>query len=140
MFPDGGSCSNYKSILENGLWAGGLSPKSTRQACFFSALSPPEPSSRQRTIDWKGADDESRMVLRKHSNRPDHDGIYYFNIRRAQSANLRFHQSRSDAFFFVRQNGSNCSGPGCCLFCRRYFVREETLRLQSSQRRLLATN
>ena len=58
-----GSSSNYKSIQENGLWAGGLSLRSTRQACFFSPLSPQESSSRQRAIDWKGLEDEPRMVL-----------------------------------------------------------------------------
>ena len=37
------------------------------------------------------------MVLHKHSNRADHDCIYYFNLRRAQKANLVFHPSCSDA-------------------------------------------
>ena len=45
------------------------------QACFFSALNPKEPSSRLRPIDGKGLDDEPRMVLYKHSYRPDHDVI-----------------------------------------------------------------
>ena len=44
--------------------------RSTRQACFFSVVSPQESSWRHRTIDWKGPDDEPRMVLCKHSNRP----------------------------------------------------------------------
>ena len=39
-----GSSSNCKSILENGLWAGGSSPRSTRQTCFFSALNLKESS------------------------------------------------------------------------------------------------
>ena len=30
---------NYTSILEDGLWAGGLSLRSTRQGCFFSCKS-----------------------------------------------------------------------------------------------------
>ena len=31
-----GSSSNYESILEKGQWAGGLGPRDTGQACFFS--------------------------------------------------------------------------------------------------------
>ena len=67
-----GSSSNYKNILQNGLWAGALSLRSTRQACFFSLLNPQESSSRQRTIDWDwtGPDDEPRMVLYKQSKSP----------------------------------------------------------------------
>ena len=49
-----GSSSNYKSILENGLWA----------------VNPQDSSSRQRTIDLKGLDDEPRMVLYRESNPP----------------------------------------------------------------------
>ena len=45
-----------------------------------------EPSSRQRTIDWKGPDDEPRVVLYKHSNRPDHDCHDCINLRLAQNA------------------------------------------------------
>ena len=37
------------------------------------------------------------MVLYKQSNRPDHDCIYHFSPRRAQDANLIFHQTGSDA-------------------------------------------
>ena len=44
-----GTSSNYKSIFQNGLWAGGLNLRSTRQACFFQKGQ--EMSSRQRTID-----------------------------------------------------------------------------------------
>ena len=33
----------------------------------------------------------------KQSYRPDHEFIYYFNLRRAQAANLVCHQSSSDA-------------------------------------------
>ena len=39
-----GGSSNYKSILEDGLWAGGLSPRCSRQACIFSALNPQDSS------------------------------------------------------------------------------------------------
>ena len=67
-----------------------LSLGSTRQACFCSALNPQELSSRQRTMDWKGFDDEPRMVLCKHSNRPDQDCIYEFNLRLSQNANWVF--------------------------------------------------
>ena len=63
------SSSNCKSILENGLWAGGLSLRSTRQACFFSPLNPQNSSSRQRTIDWSEHVKEPRMVLCKQSYR-----------------------------------------------------------------------
>ena len=64
-----GSPSNY---LENGLWAGGLSLRSTRHTCFFSILNPQNPSSRQRTIGWTRPIHEPRMTLYKQSNRPDH--------------------------------------------------------------------
>ena len=47
-----GNSSSYKSILENGQWAGRLRLRITRQACFFPALNPQESSTRQRTIDW----------------------------------------------------------------------------------------
>ena len=30
-------------------------------------------------------------------SRPDHGGIYYFNLRRVQDANMVFHQSGRDA-------------------------------------------
>ena len=33
----------------------------------------------------------------KQRNRPDDDCIYFFNLRRAQDANLRFRQISSDA-------------------------------------------
>ena len=65
-----GSFSNYKSIRETDLWAGGLSLRSAKQARFFSALDPQEPSSRERAVDWKGVDDEPRMVLYKHHSWP----------------------------------------------------------------------
>ena len=41
--------SNYKSIIENVLSAGGLSLRCARQACFFSLPTPQDPSSRQRS-------------------------------------------------------------------------------------------
>ena len=81
-----GISSEYKSIPENGPWAGRLSPRSTRQSCFFTAVNPQEPSSRQRTIDWKGLDDVPRVVLYKHCNHPDNDCICSFNLRFAQHA------------------------------------------------------
>ena len=37
------------------------------------------------------------MVLCKHSYRPGHDCIYHLNQRLAQTINLVFHQSISDA-------------------------------------------
>ena len=122
------------NLREWWLWARGLSPRSTREACFFSLLNPQVSSSRQRTIDWKGLDDEPRMVLYKHRNRPDHDCIYYFNLRRAQKANLVFHQSCSDAIVLC-DNASKRTGQGCH-FCRRNFCSKGNPRLQSSQRRL----
>ena len=70
------SSSKYKSIQGNGLSAGRLSLRSTRQAFFFSLLNPHESSSRQRTIEWTGPDDEPRTVLYKKINCPDHDCIY----------------------------------------------------------------
>ena len=39
------------------------------------------------------------MVLYRQSYRPDHDCVYYFNLRRAQDTNFVFHQSISDAIF-----------------------------------------
>ena len=61
--------------------------KKQQTSSFFFFLNPPESSLRQRTF----------MVLHKHSNRPDHDCIRHFNLLRAQTANLVFHQSSSDA-------------------------------------------
>ena len=46
-----------------------------------TALNPQESSPRQRPFDWKGLDDEPIMVLYKHSNRPDHHCICFFNIK-----------------------------------------------------------
>ena len=37
------------------------------------------------------------MVLYKQSNRPDHNCICYFSLRRAHAAKEVFHQSSSDA-------------------------------------------
>ena len=92
-----GSSANFNSILDNGLWAGGCSLRSTRQVCFFSRLNPQDSSSRQRTIEWTGPDQEPRVVRCKQSNRPDHDCIYSFILRGAQDANFVLHQSCSDA-------------------------------------------
>ena len=64
-----GSSSNYKSIFQNGLWAGGLNLRRTRQACFFQKGQ--EMSSRQRTIDKKELDDEwccRRTVIAQTTN------------------------------------------------------------------------
>ena len=47
--------------------------------------------------------------------------IYYFNLRRAQDANLVFHKSSSDA---IRKHAGKRTGQGCH-FCRLSFVREE---------------
>ena len=60
-------------------------------------LDPQHLSSRQRTIDLTAPVHEPRMVLYKKSKRPDHYSIYYFNFRRAQDANLVFHQRSNDA-------------------------------------------
>ena len=92
-----GSCSNKKSISENGRWAGEVSLGSTRQVCFLSPLNPQDSSSRQRTSEWTVKVHEPRMVLHKQICRPDHDCIHCFNLRRAQDANLVFHQSSCDA-------------------------------------------
>ena len=90
-----GSSSNFQSIQEYGQWAGGLSVRSTRQACFFSSLNPEDASSRQRTIDWTGPDHGPRMEQYKQSNHPDQDCTDCFNLRRAQDANFVLHQSSS---------------------------------------------
>ena len=48
--------------------------------------------------DWLGrTSSRTKIVLWKQCNRTDHDCMYYFNLRRAQSANLVFHESCSDA-------------------------------------------
>ena len=107
-----GRSSNHKSILEKGLWerrrrGGGegrgeeggrrgrregrekiKSEKHKKQACFFSPLNPQDSSSRQRTINWTRPDREPIAALHKQSCRQDHDCFYYFNLRRAQDANL----------------------------------------------------
>ena len=89
-----GSSSDYKSILENGLWGGGLSLRSTRKACFLSPLNPRESSSRQRTIiDLTGPIHEPNTNTIITQN---HDCVGYFNLRHAQNAHLVF-QSCSDA-------------------------------------------
>ena len=104
----------------------GLSLRSTKTSLLLLRSEPQEPSSRQRTIDWKEFDDDPRMVLYKHSNRPDHDCIYY----------LVFQQFSSDAIIlYANMLASALDG---CQFCKRSFVRKEPSRLQSSQRRLLA--
>ena len=60
-------------------------------------MNPQESSSPQRTIDWKGPNDEHSVALYKHSNRPDHDCIQYFNPRRVRKRKSVLHQSGSDA-------------------------------------------
>ena len=94
-----GSSHNCRYIPEVRQRAGGLSLRSTRQDCFFPALNPPELSSRQRSIDWKGPDHAPRMVPHKQSNHPDHDSICHFNVRRVQDEYSVCHQSGSDAIF-----------------------------------------
>ena len=125
-----GSSSNYKSILENGLWAGGLSLRSTRQACFFSLPNPQESSSRQLTIDWKGPDHEASMVLYKHRNRPDHDCISSFNPRRVQDASSVFHQSSSDAI--ILYDNMPASALDKVVTLKVQFCSKGTSRLRSS--------
>ena len=87
IFHTGTSC-NYKSILENE-WSMSRRFESKKHKTGLFLLSS-ESLRIVRTIDWKGLDDEPRMVLYKHSNRPDHDCIYHFDLRRAQNANLVF--------------------------------------------------
>ena len=77
-------------------WAGGWSSRSTRQACFFSRLTPQDSSRRQRTIDWTGPVHDPRMVLYKQSNRQGRDCDYYLNLRRAHVANALFRLCCSD--------------------------------------------
>ena len=48
-------------------------------------------------IDWTRPEREPRMVLYKQSNRPHHDGISYFDLRRTQDANLALRQGGSHA-------------------------------------------
>ena len=57
-------------------------------------------------IDWKGLDDEPRMVLYKQSHRPDHDRIHYLNLRRGPGANLVFQTSCSDTVMLYRLQSS----------------------------------
>ena len=109
-----GSYSNFKSILENGPWAECLSLRSTSQACFFSPLNPQESSS--TADDRLDTSSCTKNGSKQHSDRPRHDCIYYFTLRRTQLANLVFHLG-SSGDFFVRQDASKRTGQGC--HCRK---------------------
>ena len=76
------------------------------------------------------------MVLYKQNNRPDHDCIYYFNLRRAQDANLFFHQSRSYAI--ILHDNLQASALDKVVTFASEVSFEKNPRLQSSRRRLLA--
>ena len=131
-----GTSSNCEYILESGLWGEGLTLRSTRQTCFITLLNPQDSLSRQRTIEWTRPDHEPRMVLSKQSDRPDHNCIDDFNLRRAHNANLVFHQSSSDAIFCttisLRAHWTRLT------LLQVKFGSQGNPRLQSSWRRLLA--
>ena len=103
------SSANNKSILENGLWAGGSSLRGTRQACFLSPLNPHNLFIKtandrlDRTSSWtKNGTFEAKQS-------PWYC-IYYFNLRPSQNVNLVLHQISSDAVLFVRQRASKRPG------------------------------
>ena len=81
-----GSSFKHNSVPEKGQWAGGLSLRSARHPSFLSALNRQESSSRQRSTDWKGLDDEPRMVL-----------YSLLQPTTCSTCNLVFHQHSSDA-------------------------------------------
>ena len=121
----------------NGLRAGGLSRRSTRQACFFSALNPREPSTRQRTIDWKRTDDEPRMVLCKHCNRFQNTIVFSTSFYTVLEMQIWYFIIVAVRLLF------------CTTMCRQAhwtrlsllqvkFCSKGKRRLQSSRRRLLA--
>ena len=55
------------------------------------------------------------MVLYNHGNRPDHDCIYYFNLPRAQDANVVFHQNNSDSI--IVHDNLQASAPDKVVTC-----------------------
>ena len=83
-----GSVSNLKSIPENGLWAGGLCLRNTRQACLFSHPNPQESSCRQLTIDWTGPYHEPRMVL--HEQKRSSRSCLYLLLQLAMRSRCEF--------------------------------------------------
>ena len=79
-----GSSRNYRSIVETGLWAGGIGSRRSRQACFFSALNPQEPDSLWDTDKSQDPASEPPNNSYKHRRRPEHDCICHFNMELAQ--------------------------------------------------------
>ena len=72
---------NSKCISENGLWAGGLSLRRTRQACFLSRVNPQDSSSRQRTTNRTGQFmNQERSCTSKAIAQIM--GVFSFNLRR----------------------------------------------------------
>ena len=98
-------------MMENGLLAGGLSREARDKLVCCEATH----DRLDRTVH------EPWMALKSRYNCLNHDCTYYFNLRRAQEANLVFH----DDFFFVRQHAGKRIGQGGH-FCGRIFVRKET--------------
>ena len=80
-------CANSELAveLERTQFTQGATLPPLNQSCE-SLLDPLHPASRQRTIDWTRPVHEPRTVLHKQSNRPDHDCVHHFNLRRVQDA------------------------------------------------------
>ena len=92
-----GTSKNRRGILENGIWAGGISSRGGRQASFFSALKPQDPDSRWDTCNYQRPANQPRKVLYNHSRRPNHDCIYHLIVEIAQLQKQTFFQSSTDA-------------------------------------------
>ena len=78
-----GCSKKYRSIVENGFWAGGISSRGAGQV-FFSALNPQQPDSQWETDNSQDSANHSRRVLYKRGRHPDHDCISHFNLQIAQ--------------------------------------------------------
>ena len=104
--------SNYQSILEN-----------------ESSMGRRIGEARDKLVSFWSA----RIVIETANYRLDRTRWWTINLRHAQSAKSSFHQSSSDAIFFVQKYVSKRTGQGCHL-SRRSFAQKET-----SRRRLLAT-
>ena len=77
-------------------------------------LSVSSPLSRQRTIDWKGRDDEPRMVLYKHSNRPDHDCKFGDSSNQSSSDGIILYDNLPAS---ALDNVVTCAGDMTLVFC-----------------------
>ena len=79
------------------------------------------------------------MVLYKQSFRPDRVCIYFFNLGRAQDANLVLIKVAVTQLFFSQQHVGKRIGQGGHFFLQMKFCSKGTSRLWQSRRQLRAT-